>query len=190
MHGAIISACRRTAGWTAGLVLGAGLAGGVLLTPAPALADPGVPTTTAIAGTTQTPDFVGTTLDVQVSVTPASGTVWPSGTVTVSDGRASCQLTLVQDGSKAVGAGDCKLYGLHSGRYTLTATYGGSAAFASSTSPPAPVTVGPEHHRAILATDLNCTDKVRAGKQGTCALSVTNAGRFSAPDVTAQINLS
>jgi hypothetical protein len=157
-----------------------------LLTPGTALADTAVATTTAITGTTQTPGFIGTTLDVQVSVTPASGTVWPTGTVTVSAGRASCQVTLVQDGSKAVGVGDCKFYGLRSGRYALTATYGGSSAFASSTSAPDWVWVGPERHRAVLATDLNCTAKVFAGKQGSCALSVTNAGRFSAPDVTAQ----
>jgi hypothetical protein len=160
-----------------------------LLTPGTALADTAVATTTAITGTTQTPGFIGTTLDVQVSVTPASGTVWPTGTVTVSAGRASCQVTLVQDGSKAVGVGDCKFYGLRSGRYALTATYGGSSAFASSTSAPDWVWVGPERHRAVLATDLNCTAKVFAGKQGSCALSVTNAGRFSAPDVTAQVNL-
>ena len=189
MHGAIVSACRRTTGWAAGLVLGAGLAGGVLLTPGTALADTAVATTTAITGTTQTPGFIGTTLDVQVSVTPASGTVWPTGTVTVSAGRASCQVTLAQAGSKAVGVGDCKFYGLRSGRYALTATYGGSSAFASSTSAPDWVQVGPERHRAVLATDLNCTAKVFAGKQGACALSVTNAGRFSAPDVTAQVNL-
>src|SRR6185437_6782634 len=189
MHGAIVSACRRTAGWAAGLVLGAGLAGGVLLTPGTALADTAVATTTAITGTAQTPGFIGTTLDVQVSVTPASGTVWPPGTVTVSDGRASCQVTLAQAGSKAVGVGDCKFYGLRSGRYALTATYGGSSAFASSTSAPEWVWVGPERHRAVLATDLNCTARVFAGKQGSCALSVTNAGRFSAPDVTAQVNL-
>lgn len=189
MHNVLSSACRRTAGWTAGLVLGAGLAGGVLLTPGTALADTAVATTTAITGTTQTPGFIGTTLDVQVSVTPASGTVWPSGTVTVSDGRASCQVTLVQDGSKAVGAGDCKFYGLHGGWYTLTASYGGSSVFASSASAPDRVTVGPERHRAVLATDLNCTAKVFAGRQGSCVLSVTNAGRFPAPDVTAQVSL-
>jgi hypothetical protein len=189
MHTVLSSACRRTAGWTAGLVLGAGLAGGVLLTPGTALADTAVATTTVITGTTQTPGFIGTTLDVQVSVTPASGTAWPSGTVTVSDGSASCQVTLAQDGSKAAGVGDCKFYGLRSGRYTLTATYGGSSVFASSTSAPAWVTVGPEHHRAVLATGLSCTAKVFAGRQGSCTLSVTNAGRFSAPDVTAQVSL-
>jgi hypothetical protein len=274
MHNAMIAACRRTAGLTAGLLLGAGLAGGVLLTPGTALADTTVATTTAITGTTQTPGHHGTALDVRVSVTPASGTVWPPGTVKVSDGPGGCQLTLVQDGSKAAGVGDCHIYGLDAGTYTLTASYEGTSSFGSSASNPAPVTIGaapvfyadspsltavsgqrygytfgakgvpaPSYalsagspgwlhidsrggtvrgtapgwvtsfsysvtasnavgsatagpyrvqvtrHHAAIATQLSCTPRVYAGKQGSCTLSVTNAGRFSAPDVTAAVSL-
>ncbi len=275
MHYAIIAACRRTAGLTAGLLLGAGLAGGVLLTPGTALAGTAVATATAVTGTTQSPGHHHqTTLSVQVSVTPASGTVWPSGTVKVSDGSGGCQLTLVQDGSKAVGVGDCDIHGLGAGTYQLTATYEGSSSFGSSVSNPAPVTIGaapvfyadspsltamsgerysytfsakgvpaPSYalaagspgwlhidslsgtvwgtaprwitsfsysvtasnavgsatagpyrvqvtrHHAAIATDLSCTSKVYAGKQGTCTLSVTNAGRFPAPDVTVAVSL-
>jgi hypothetical protein len=279
MHNAMIAACRRTAGLTAGLLLGAGLAGGVLLTPGTALAGPVVANTvvataTAVTGTTQTPGDHGTALDVQVSVTPASGTVWPAGTVKVSDGSRGCQLTLVQDGSKAAGVGDCHIYGLDAGTYTLTATYEGSSSFGSSASNPASVTIGAApvfyadspsltavsgqrysytfgakgipapgyvlgagspgwlhidsrsgavwgtapgwvtsfsysvtasngagsatagpylvqvtRPHAAIATQLSCTPKVYAGRQGSCTLSVTNAGRFSAPDVTAAISL-
>ncbi len=142
MHNVIGAACRRTAGLAVGLVLGVGLAGGVLLTPGTAFADTTVATTTAITGTTQSSGFHGTTLNVQVSVTPASGTVWPSGTVKVSDGPGGCQLTLVQDGSKAVGVGDCNIGSLHGGTYTLTATYEGSSSFGSSVSSPDTVTIG------------------------------------------------
>jgi hypothetical protein len=274
MHNAMMAACRRTAGLTAGLLLGAGLAGGVLLTPGTALADTAVATTTAITGTTQSPGHHGTALDVRVSVTPASGTVWPSGTVKVSDGSGGCQLTLVQDGSKAVSVGDCTIGGLSPGTYALTASYAGSSSFGSSASSPDPVTIGTApvfyadspsltavsgqrysytfgakgvpapgyalgagspgwlhidsrsgtvwgtapfrvtsfgysvtasnavgsatagpyrvhvtRHHAAIATTLSCTSKVYAGKQGSCTLSVTNAGRFSAPDVTAQVSL-
>jgi hypothetical protein len=271
----MISAARRTAGLTAGLLLSAGLAGGVLLTPGTALASTAVATTTAITGTTQSPGHhQQTTLNVQVSVTPASGAVWPSGTVTVSDGSGGCQLTLVQDGSKAIGVGACDIGGLRGGTYTLTATYPGSASFGSSASSPAPVTIGaapvfyadspsltavsgqrysypfgakgvPAPRYALgagspgwlhvdsrsgtvwgtapgwatsfsysvtasnavgsatagpyqvhvtrphanLATQLSCTSKVYAGKQGSCTLSVTNAGHFSAPHVTAAVSL-
>jgi hypothetical protein len=274
MHNAMIAACRRTAGLTAGLLLGAGLAGGVLLTPGTALADTAIATTTAITGTTQAPGHHGTALDVRVSVTPASGAVWPSGTVKVSDGSGGCQLTLVQDGSKAAGVGDCTIHGLAAGAYTLTASYAGSSSFGASASNPASVAIGaapvfyadspsltavsgqrysytfgakgdpaPSYalgpgspgwlhidaqngtvwgtapgrvtsfsysvtasnavgsatagpyqvhvtrHHAAIATQLSCTPKVYAGRQGSCTLSVTNAGRFSAPDVTAAISL-
>jgi hypothetical protein len=191
MHNAISAACRRTAGVAAGLLLGAGLAGGIALTPGTALASTAVATTTAITGTTPTPGYHGTALDVRVSVTPASGTVWPSGTVKVSDGRDGCQLTLVQAGSTAVGVGDCTIYGLRSGTHTLTASYAGSSAFAASASAPDPVTIGvpPMRPHPVIATQLSCPAKVYSGKRGTCTLSVTDASRFSAPDVTAQVSL-
>jgi Bacterial Ig-like domain (group 3) len=190
MHNVIAAACRRSAGLAAGLVLGAGLAGGVLLTPGTALADTTVATATAITGTTQSPGHHHTTLNVQVSVTPASGTVWPSGTVKVSAGPGGCQLTLAQDGAKAAGVGNCNIYDLPDGTYTLTASYAGSPSFGPSASSPDPVTTGtgPGHHVAI-ATHLNCPSKVYSGQAGTCTLSVTNAGRFSTPDVTAQVSL-
>jgi hypothetical protein len=245
-----------------------------LLTPGTAFAGTTVATTTAITGTTQSAGFPGTTLNVQVSVTPASGAVWPSGTVKVSDGPDSCLVTLAQDGSKAVGVGNCNIGHLHSGTYTLTAGYEGSSSFGSSVSgrdtvtighapvfyadnpaltaangdfysyafrakgDPAPsyalgpgspnwlhinsssgtvwgtvpdwatsfsysvtatnsvgsATAGPyrvhiRHHHAAVATNLTCPAKVFSGKQGTCTLSVTNVGRFPAPNVIAQVNL-
>ena len=274
MHNVMAAACRRSAGLAAGLVLGAGLAGGVLLTSGTALADTTVATATAITGTTQSPGQHHTTLNVQVSVTPASGTAWPAGTVTVSDGSGGCHLTLVQDGSKAVGVGNCDIRDLPSGTYPLTASYAGSSSFGSSASgpehghgrhragvyadspsltatsgeryaytfgakgDPAPsyalgsgspgwlhvdsrsgtvwgtapgwvtsfsysvtatngagsATAGPyrvqvTRHHAAITTSLSCPSKVYAGQRGTCTLSVTNAGRFSAPDVTAQVSL-
>ena len=275
MHSVIAAACRRTAGLATGLILGiGGLAGAVLLTPGTAYAGTTVATTTAITGTTQSPVFPGTTLNVQVSVTPASGTVWPSGTVKISDGTGGCQLTLAQNGSTAVGVGNCDIGNLHAGNYTLTASYEGSSSFGSSVSGPDTVTIGHapvfyadspsltatnggvysyafrakgfpapsyalgsgspswlhinsstgtvwgtvpawatsfsysvtatnsvgsatagpyrvhiQRHRVFIDTSLNCTSKVFSGRQGTCTLSVTNVGRVSAPDVTAQINL-
>ncbi len=189
MHNLIGAACRRTAGMAAGMVLCGGIAGGVLLTPGTAFADTAVATTTAITGTSQSPDPAGTTtLNVQVSVTPASGTAWPAGTVKVSDTAGdSCNLTLVQNGSSAAGVGACNLTGLAGGFYQLTASYAGSSAFSSSVSDRDPVYV--KHRHADLATRLNCTSKVYSGKDGACTLSVTNAGSFPAPDVTAQVNL-
>jgi Bacterial Ig-like domain (group 3)/Domain of unknown function DUF11 len=275
MHKLINATCRRTAGVAAGAVVAGGLVGGVLLTPGTAYAAT-TNTMTAITGTTQTQTSQGTTVDVHVSVT-ASGTDWPTGAVTVSDGSASCSIGLAEEGASPVGVGSCRLSGLPDGNYTLTATYQGSSEFTvSSTSdtvtigsasapvftadnPPldatngqsysytfqasgspvsyslgsgspgwlhispttgtvsgtAPysgssftyyviarnnfgsVTVGPftvhfgqsGHYGANVATYLSCTSNVYTGAQGKCTLYVTNKGRSSAQDVTAQIAL-
>jgi hypothetical protein len=142
MHKLIDSACRRAAGMAAGVILTGGLVGGVLLTPGTAYAATPVDTATAITGTTPTPASHGTTLNVQVSVTPASGTVWPAGTVKVSAGWDGCALTLAQEGSSAVGVGNCNIYDLRGGTYTLTAKYEGSDSFNWSVSNPDTVTIG------------------------------------------------
>jgi Big-like domain-containing protein len=189
MRNLIGAACRRTAGMAAGVILCGGIAGGVLLTPGTALADTAVATTTAITGTSPSPDAAGTTtLTVRVSVTPASGTAWPAGTVKVTDTAGdSCTVTLAQDGTSAVGAGRCDLTGLAGGFYTLTASYAGSSAFTASASDRDKVYV--KHRHADVATWLNCTRKVYTGKDGTCTLSVTNSSSFAAADVTAQVSL-
>jgi hypothetical protein len=189
MHNLIGAACRRTAGLAAGVILCGGIAGGVLMTPGTAFADTAVATTTAVTGTSQSPDPAGTTtLNVRVAVTPASGTAWPAGTVKVTDTAGdSCTITLVQDGSSAVGVGTCNLTGLAGGFYKLTASYAGSAAFSASVSDRGTVYI--RHRHADIATQLSCTPKVYSGKDGACTLSVTNASSFPAPDVTAQVNL-
>src|SRR5580692_9947714 len=92
-----------------------GVAGGVLLTPGTAFAGPvtAVGTTTSITGTSVSPGSSGATINVQVSVTPASGTVWPAGTVKVSDGAGGgCVVSLSESGSTAVGVGGCSIYGV------------------------------------------------------------------------------
>jgi hypothetical protein len=189
MRNLIGAACRRTAGMAAGVVLCGGIAGGVLLTPGTAFADTAVATTTAITGTSQSPDSAGTTtLNVRVSVTPASGTAWPAGTVKVWDTAGdSCTVTLAQAGSSAVSVGSCDLAGLAGGFYRLTAGYAGSPAFSASASDRDTVYI--RHRQAVLDTRLNCTSKVYTGRDGACTLSVTNASSFAAPAVTAQVNL-
>jgi putative Ig domain-containing protein len=143
MHKLINATCRRTPGIAAGVVLAGGLAGGVLLTPGTAFAAT-TNTTTAITGTSQTQTSQGTTLDVRVSVTAsgtsgASGASGPTGSVTVSDGSASCSATLA-----GAGAGGCSLSGLAAGSYTLTATYQGSSGFTGSGTSDT-VTIGSGH---------------------------------------------
>ena len=177
----------------AGAILAGGLAGGALLTtPTAAFAsttvNTTVDTTTVITGTTQTSTWHGTTLNVQVSVTPASGTAWPAGTVSVFDGSGGCSVTLAEQGSTAVGAGNCNIGNLPDGTYTLTASYEGSSSFGSSASGPDTVTIG-RHGRVDINTYLRCPSKVFTGRHGTCTLFVSNSGATPAPDVTAQIAL-
>lgn len=130
MHKLKNAACRRTTGMAAGVVLAGGLAGGVLLTPGAAYAAT-TNTTTTITGTNQTQTFQGTILDVHVSVS-ASDPGWPAGTVTVSDGSASCSAALAQEGGSSAGAGSCSLSNLSDGNYTLTASYQGWSQFSGS----------------------------------------------------------
>src|SRR3974390_2016563 len=141
MHKLFGAAGRRTAGLTAGVILTGSLVGAVLLTPGPAFADTTVDTTTTIAGTTQTPTGQGNTLNVQVSVVPASGTASPTGMVDVSAGPGSCTVTLAQQGSSATAVGSCNITNLADGNYAVTAAYQGSASFTPS-STQAKVTIG------------------------------------------------
>jgi hypothetical protein len=190
MHKLIDLACRRTAGVAAGAVLLGGMAGGVLLTPGTAFATTTTDTTTAIASTSQTSTFSGTTLNVQVTVTPASGTVWPGGQVNVSDGAGGgCVVTLAQDGPNGLANGSCNIANLQNGSYTLTAGYQGSPSFSPSGSNPETVWIKNGFSRPDLHTYLNCTSKVFIGQHGSCTLWVTNAGWGPVQDVSAQIAL-
>ncbi len=81
-------------------------------------------TTTAITTHTPNPSVTGQGVAVAFTVTSNGGT--PTGNVTVSDGAATC--------SGTVAAGTCTLTPTTAGSKTLTATYGGDANFAGSTS--------------------------------------------------------
>ncbi|MBK6725109.1 MAG: Ig-like domain repeat protein [Acidobacteria bacterium] len=84
-------------------------------------------TTIAITGDTPDPTIIGQPYAVTwaVSVTaPGAGT--PTGSVTVSDGSATC--------SAPVGAGTCNLTSTTAGTKTLVATYSGDANFNGSVS--------------------------------------------------------
>src|SRR5207249_3814229 len=88
-------------------------------------------TTTAITTHTPNPSVTGQGIAVAFTVTSSGGT--PTGNVTVTDGAATCNGT--------VAAGTCTLTPTTAGSKTLTATYGGDANFAGSTSAGASHTV-------------------------------------------------
>jgi hypothetical protein len=92
-----------------------------------------IPTTTAITADDPDPSFPTQPVVVQYSVTSQLGT--PPGTVTVSDGSASC--------SASTGAGQCTLTPTSAGNKTLTATYAGQGSFGGSS--------GTEAHLVVLA---------------------------------------
>jgi hypothetical protein len=172
----------------AAVILTGGLFGSVLLSPGTAFAATTVNTTTAITGTTQTSTPGGTTLNVQVSVRPASGTVWPAGKAWVSDGPSGCSITLVQQGSNDVGVGNCNIYDVRNGTYGLTAYYEGSSSFGHSWSKQCWVNVN-HGGGAYVTTSLSCTRKVYTRQWGLCTLWVTNRGWAPSWNVTAQIAL-
>src|SRR2546422_5432833 len=82
------------------------------------------PYTTLFRSHTPNPSVTGQGIAVAFTVTSGGGT--PTGSVTVTDGAATCNGT--------VAAGTCTLTPTSSGSKTLTATYGGDANFAGSTS--------------------------------------------------------
>lgn len=91
------------------------------------------PTVTQITSVSPEPSFPTQSVLVGVTVTSTSGT--PAGTVTVTDGAASC--------TAFVAAGQCALTLATAGSKTLTAAFAGSAAFAPSS--------GMAQHQVILA---------------------------------------
>lgn len=90
-------------------------------------------TTTSITSDAPDPSADGQSVTVRYAVTPSSGTGTPTGTVTVSDGTASCAGT--------VAAGQCSLTLTGVGTKSLTASYNGDSNFSRSTSAPESHTV-------------------------------------------------
>jgi hypothetical protein len=96
--------------------------GGPVLTATP----PKIATTTTINSDTPDPSVVGQSYTVTVTVTGGAGI---TGTVLISDGTGgSCSITL------ASGTGSCSLSSSTVGNKTLTASYGGNATYAISSS--------------------------------------------------------
>jgi hypothetical protein len=90
-------------------------------------------TTTQITSVSPEPSFATQPVTVGFTVASAGGT--PTGTVTVTDGTLSCTATVL--------AGQCSLAPTVAGSETLTATYAGTATFATSS--------GTAQHQVILA---------------------------------------
>lgn len=121
-------------------------------------------TTTAIASDTPDPSVVGQpyTVTYSVSVT-APGTGTPGGTVTVSDGSASC--------SGILPATSCALTSTASGAKPLTATYNGDASFNGSVSATAAHLVNKAATSTVIVSGT--PDPTVTGQAYTVTYSVT-----------------
>ncbi|HXI63985.1 MAG TPA: Ig-like domain repeat protein [Gemmatimonadales bacterium] len=132
-------------------------------------------TTTTIGTEAPDPSTVGQAYIVNYAVAvtaPGAGT--PTGTVTVSDGAASC--------SNTVGAGSCSLTSVTPGPKTLVATYGGDGNFTGSTSPGVPHTVNLTGTTTAISSST--PDPTIAGQPVTVAFSVTGSGGTPTGTVT------
>src|SRR5262249_6063519 len=108
------------------------------------------PTTTALASTLN-PSTFGQAVTFTATVTPSSGSVTPSGTVTFKDGAA----TLGSSSLDASGIATFTTSTLAAGSHSITAAYGGSAAFGASTSPVLMETVNQAPTTTSLSSSLN-----------------------------------
>jgi hypothetical protein len=131
------------------------------------------PTTTALAASATTA-VSGTSLTFTATVTPASGTTSPAGTVTFSDGT-----TTLGTGTLASGTATYTTSTLAVGTHSITAAYGGSAAFSASTSSPAlavTITAASQDFTLSLA---NASSTVQRGSTVGSNLTITGGANQS-----------
>jgi pectin methylesterase-like acyl-CoA thioesterase len=121
-----------------------------------------VVTTTTLAATVN-PIVYGQSASLTATVTPASGSTTPSGTVTLTiDGGATQNATL------SGGTASFTIPGLLGGAHSFTASYGGNTNFASSsTSSATSLTVSP----AVLTVTGSCSKRI-FGQPNSCSASV------------------
>ncbi len=143
---------------------------GVVLTVNPAA------TTTTITGHTPDPSVLGQGIAVDVTVSAQFAV--PLGSVTVSDGTASCTIASLVNGS-----GTCTLTPTTAGTKTLTATYTPSSGnFAGSSSTPVTHTVNPAS--PVVTITSHTPDPSVTGQGVTVNVSVAGSGATPTGSVT------
>jgi len=132
-------------------------------------------TTTTITAHTPDPSATGQAVSFTFSVAataPGSGT--PAGTVSVTDGVQSCSAT--------VAVGSCTIAFTTAGDRTVTASYAGTADFASSTSASVTQTVGAAATTTAITGHTPSPSAV--GQAVAVTYTVTSAGGTPAGNVT------
>jgi hypothetical protein len=109
----------------------------------------------------------GQALILTATVAAASGTAIPTGSATFMDGSTALGSSALDASGKAVFTTST----LAAGSHTLSAVYGGSAAFAGSASPTVTVQVGSPADFSATANPTSLT--LAAGASGTVALTLT-----------------
>jgi hypothetical protein len=131
----------------------------------------GVGTTTAL-GATVNPIVYGQSASITATVSPASGTVTPTGNVNLTiDGTTTLSATL------SGGTANFTVTGLAAGGHVLSATYTGATAFApSSTSPSGNLAL--TVNRAALTVTGSCSNRIY-GQANSCTALVTGGYQYS-----------
>ncbi|MBI4213996.1 MAG: Ig-like domain repeat protein, partial [Chloroflexi bacterium] len=142
--------------------------------------DDPAPTTTNITSDAPDPSVVNQSYTVAFTVTidsPGSGS--PPGSVTVSDGSATCSATIA--------VGSCSLTSTLAGTKTLTATYAGDASYIGSSDTET-------HTVAVRFTTaaVSCSTPVDVNQGSTCTAAVTDgdSGPQSAPAGTVAFSVA
>jgi hypothetical protein len=133
--------------------------------------NPVVATTTALTASPTTA-LTAVSIGLSATVTPASGTVTPTGTATFYDGATSIG-TGTLDSS---GVATFSTTSLAAGSHSITATYGGNAAFAASTSSAVTVTITvPVPDFSLNISPTSGTETSSAPATATLAVTPVNA---------------
>ncbi len=149
--------------------------------------DNAIATTTTITSDAPDPSTAGQPYAVNVTV--SSGSVSPTGSVTVSDGTISCGPVALLPGTAPNSTASCNLSSTTVGALTLTATYAPSGSFSGSTDTE-PHTVNPAASGGDVSVTLtDAPDPVSAGGQLTYVATLTSNGPGNADNASISLPL-
>jgi hypothetical protein len=134
--------------------------------------------TTTTLSASATNAVSGTSLTFTAAVAAALGSAIPTGTVTFTDGST----TLGSGSLDSTGTATYSTSSLTVGAHNITAAYGGSTAFSSSTSIAVSVTITPPAASASFTLSLSSTaGTMQDGGTTTSTLTIAPTGGFNQP---------
>ena len=146
----------------------------IIGTPAVAFA---ASSSTSITNSLTTATVVGQGYTVDVSVSGFSGVNRPTGTVTVSDGSATCTATLTPGSGSNPSTGSCNLISTTASAKTVIATYNGDSHFSTSSSSGSAHTVNKASTTDVTNTGtLGTASTVNVAYPVSYTVSVTSPG--------------